>query len=483
MVASKLSSGGFPTNFIRLDQDSPTSSDSDSLATFFDDDSTGSPKMSMYKKDDKDEVEIERDTYIIPGQSGLKNLGNTCYMNAALQCLASLPIFNSYLRKDKFIDRLRNNKMEFIAKKLREKYKKGEKESINISNDAVEKFCAETVSYQLSRLFKYMWKENATIDPRTFKQVIGNVNSEFKGYCQNDSQEVLNVILDSIHEEIKKSVSLEFCNIPTEVKSLIDVRRHCADVMKSKEASPEEKEQAQYRYKFYKKNNVDATTILNAYIYWKKYVEDNHSIVTDLFTGLFFSEITCGECDNKTSKFEPFTSLSVETAPDGETTLEECLKDFSKEEDLTGTEQYYCENCKCKVDAKKKIYIWEAPEVLIIHLKRFKTVYVNPNHSRMSKTSSKVVFPMEDFSIDNNFSDIHLDSSDQYYSLWSLILHRGSCTGGHYIAYCRNPINKLWYEFNDSTVIHVPDEKIEQEVITENAYVMFYVRNNLILSD
>lgn len=42
--------------------------------------------------------------------------------------------------------------------------------------------------------------------------------------------------------------------------------------------------------------------------------------------------------------------------------------------------------------------------------------------------------------------------------------------GGHYIAYCRNSVNNLWYEFDDQSVTEVPELCVQNA----EAYVLFY---------
>ena len=42
--------------------------------------------------------------------------------------------------------------------------------------------------------------------------------------------------------------------------------------------------------------------------------------------------------------------------------------------------------------------------------------------------------------------------------------------GGHYIAYCRNDLNNLWYEFDDQSVTEVSESCVQNA----EAYVLFY---------
>lgn len=44
------------------------------------------------------------------------------------------------------------------------------------------------------------------------------------------------------------------------------------------------------------------------------------------------------------------------------------------------------------------------------------------------------------------------------------------CTGGHYVAYCRNDLNQMWYEFDDQSVTEVSESCVQNA----EAYVLFY---------
>ena len=47
--------------------------------------------------------------YDVRGLSGLNNIGNTCYMNAALQCLSASNLFVGFLIKKKFVSDIKKN--------------------------------------------------------------------------------------------------------------------------------------------------------------------------------------------------------------------------------------------------------------------------------------------------------------------------------------------------------------------------------------
>ncbi|CAG4967965.1 unnamed protein product [Parnassius apollo] len=70
--------------------------------------------------------------------------------------------------------------------------------------------------------------------------------------------------------------------------------------------------------------------------------------------------------------------------------LRSCLAAFTSQERLE--QRYHCDACRSAQPATKKLQIWRAPPVLIIHLKRFQ--YVN---NKWIKSQKVVNFPFEDF--------------------------------------------------------------------------------------
>jgi ubiquitin C-terminal hydrolase len=93
--------------------------------------------------------------------------------------------------------------------------------------------------------------------------------------------------------------------------------------------------------------------------------------------------------------------------------------------------------------------IYKCPEILIIHLKRF-------SHQRQTFFSSRKLGDLIDFPIEGldlgDYVVSQEDKSRSKYDLYAVSNHYGSLNGGHYTAYCKNPINKRWYEFADSEV-------------------------------
>ena len=151
--------------------------------------------------------------------------------------------------------------------------------------------------------------------------------------------------------------------------------------------------------------------------------------------------------------------------------LQNCLDQFIKEEVLDRNNAWYCGNCKKHQEATKKIEIYKAPDLLILHLKRFKNSSGNfYMSSGTSKITKFVDFPIEGLNLNNYV----LGKKDQnmIYDLYAVSNHYGGLSGGHYTAYCQNFFDKNWFEFNDSSVGEVGKSRI----VSDAAYVLFYRR-------
>lgn len=385
------------------------------------------------------------------GLSGLQNIGNTCYMNSIIQALSSLNLFRSYL--------LTNQHLNVLVNKAGANKK---------TRSECQQYIENSIVHRLSNLFKLMWNQNRVVVPEQFKKIISIKDKMFLGYHQHDSQELLNMLLDSIHDELKVNISIVYENIDPNVEKFMKLKRRY--LQKEKDNTLGEYEKIEFERYFKEFKNSKAIHYVNGsyYIYWENYIKKSYSIITRLFTGTFLSIIQCMRCYNRSESFEPFNILSVELKNSQKViTLDECLDSFTTEEILDGDNKYYCSECKQYNKAVKKIVIWKAPEILIIQLKRFK------NYGDVSmKINTNVEIPLIDFDISKYMSQN--DVTDKY-MLQSISSHMGTCRGGHYTAHCRNPNNE-WYEFDDGKVEHNPIDENDEHIISNNAYILFYVK-------
>uniref|UniRef100_A0A8C1DIX3 Ubiquitin carboxyl-terminal hydrolase n=1 Tax=Cyprinus carpio carpio TaxID=630221 RepID=A0A8C1DIX3_CYPCA len=149
-------------------------------------------------------------------------------------------------------------------------------------------------------------------------------------------------------------------------------------------------------------------------------------------------------------------------------TLEDCLAAFFAADELKGDNMYSCERCKKLRNGVKYCKVLRLPEILCIHLKRFR-------HEVMYsfKINSHVSFPLEGLDL-KPFLAKESASQITTYDLLSVICHHGTAGSGHYIAYCQNVINGQWYEFDDQYVTEV------HETVVQNAeaYVLFYRKSS-----
>ncbi|SJX64445.1 related to UBP12-ubiquitin C-terminal hydrolase [Sporisorium reilianum f. sp. reilianum] len=183
--------------------------------------------------------------------------------------------------------------------------------------------------------------------------------------------------------------------------------------------------------------------------------------------------------------------------------IEDCMDEFTREEQLGEDDPWYCPNCKEFRQATKKFDLWKAPDILVVHLKRFSA----GRHSR-DKLNMLVDFPLEGLDLTDRVEGTQalrrvqeeakesgeelsesmlgsgilrpLEDNDDavavdrpIYDLYAVDNHFGGLGGGHYTAFAKSPADGKWYEFDDSSVRPVANP---ETVKSSSAYLLFYRR-------
>ncbi|WFD34454.1 ubiquitinyl hydrolase 1 [Malassezia cuniculi] len=199
-----------------------------------------------------------------------------------------------------------------------------------------------------------------------------------------------------------------------------------------------------------------------------------NTTIRSLFEGVLTNETRCLTCETITSRDEAFLDLSVNITPN--TSISSCLRHFSDSEMLCGRNKYFCDRCSSLQEAEKRMKILRPPNVLALHLKRFKW---DEQVQAYVKLSSRVVFPLE-LRLFNTSE--HADDPDRLYELCAIIVHSGEGSSqGHYVSIVR--VGQRWALFDDEVVDFIPESDLckyyEDSGDSGSAYVLLYQAKNL----
>lgn len=431
------------------------------------------------------------------GLLGLANLGNTCFMNSALQCLSHTHGLQKYFR--------------FCSHTYAAKNNTGRQKLL----------------HAMARWFEKDWSHDcraAYHSPEDILESVRQLNPSFQEFAQQDSQEFLRCALDNMHEELRRQVADELCGTPIgDCPSYQSARSGDNDVRTSAHSSEQSQE---------KQTSATSESSASGMREWmkserlcsnpqepgKKEQQKEEvlprftSIVSDLFQCEIVSIVRCLECEHISRTVEFLYDISVPIPSPGEASsssmghdqsapqvvsklnstswsgmlsgslgkvkswlydpgidVVECLRKYCAPEHLTGRDKYHCERCMRKVDGDKRIMFKNLPEVLCIHVKRFH--YENTWYNG-TKNSKVVTFPVATPLDVAPFLE-HRPPRPILYKLIGLVQHIGNMNGGHYIAYCQHKRrNHEWYEYDDIHVRRVTVEQVERA----EAYVLFFQR-------
>lgn len=336
---------------------------------------------------------------------GLANVGNTCFLNVILQALRIAPPMVQMTLAD----------LEHPIQ-LREESKKREL----------------VVAFQT--LMQDFWKaripegRQPTMIPRGFVHAFYNVlrtndDDWHRPGEQSDAAEVLQYILESIHDGVYKKVRMEIVG----------------DVMTSEDSQQ-----------------------IKAIQSWADFHSKEYSPIIHNFYGQSQITVECTNCHNKNQRYEPWLVIKApipgSTKPGSPApSMSDCLAAAFDTETI---EDYSCEKCAAKHKATITTRISRMPAVLFVSLKRF----TNSGH----KVRGRIGWDLDSTS----FKDLCAFRRDPFtnstidpeYETFAVIEHLGGLRGGHYRMYARQGD---WHLYDDSSVHIVPSER----VITDDSYI------------
>jgi ubiquitin C-terminal hydrolase len=392
----------------------------------------------------------------------LVNYGNTCFVNSALQALASFDDFRKYL---------------------------------SLSRGQAECAVASVLLEDLDSL------KNPISDYaiRAKLNSVDKVNAYFiEDDEQHDSSEFITFLMDWVDEEIK----LLSKKLPTTGINIV-----CSDFMGEADHYlftkdyKKGKETTNNQYKVCTRKRVKAAIPSTPTLISKvQPVEAESSKPQTLlrekprplldtmfkanpFSGILRSSLTCRNDETHFSySFSNFLHLSVPIR----NTLEICFDEYTREENV----EWKCEFCKeerlkdLEIDepdlsyAVKQLSIAHPPRILCVHFQRLVSGKPGYGGFEARKSEQRVKFGLK-FNISpyctggiaQRREGKSIPNAPINYDLQAIIVHLGGSTGGHYVTYKRYQASS-WVLISDSEWREVSEE----EALGQKAFMLFYIK-------
>ena len=354
---------------------------------------------------------------------GLLNIGNTCYMNAALQCLINVDKLSDFLLDQENIKLMNSNKggnylfADSYIKLLENLYRRTPESEDN---------------------------EDFVYSPGYIRDIFYSSDSLFQGNA-GDSIDLIMIFLQKMHEELNKFPK----------KSQPFFSNYISDIMYNQNMEQQQ-----------------ITSISNFIQNNSSGVNETNSIISNTFFVIECSKTKCLNCYNCSYDFQfknyiifpldevrKFSEVNRGTSLSS-VTLMECFCYYVKTNSFTGNNQIFCSRCGFRTDAENSTSFYSLPDTLIINLNRGKGNIFN------------VGIEFEE-NLDLNGFETYNGHSRKY-KLTGLVTHTGSSgVGGHYMAFCYKDKDKKWYLFNDAIV---SESDLQTAKSTGDIYVLFYKR-------
>ncbi|XP_023808446.1 ubiquitin carboxyl-terminal hydrolase 44 [Oryzias latipes] len=441
------------------------------------------PRASCRKQSTKqDGSPFKRRPTVTPGVTGLRNLGNTCYMNSILQVLSHLHVFREcFLRLDltQALELLASAVQGQLAGKAlsqsplsqRKGLQTNAGSGVGLSGGASRASSMELIQpkepsskhislcHELHTLFQVMWSGKwALVSPFAMLHSVWQLIPAFRGYAQQDAQEFLCELLDKVQHELESTGT--------------------------------------------------HTTSAGVPHTQKRLIKQVLSVVNTIFHGQLLSQVTCLACSHRSNTVEPFWDLSLEfperyhsnsreSAAQASCHLTEMLAKFTETEALEGN-IYACDQCNSArrrtsskpvilSEAQKQLTLYKLPQVLRLHLKRFRWSGRNHREKIGVHVSFDQLLNMEPYCCRDSSPPKDVSCSGPgspgspgsprpkhfLYELSAVVMHHGKGFGsGHYTAYCYNTEGGFWVHCNDSKL----NVCSVDEVCRAQAYILFYTQ-------